>query len=178
MPDEAHDVERHLDQGVLERLLSAGTTDTELPQDVMRHLDSCDECRRRLLLTGINLPDNGEAPGTTVEPCPSDRDLLYAARHVSSPAEVIQVMRHAVHCSSCAHKLRRYIEDLSTIPDNATAPPHLQSSTHTWQQKLAIKLAASQVVPPPAPTKKSWSGWVIAAILAAIAAAAWWLFRK
>lgn len=162
-------------------------------EGAMRHLDSCEQCRFRMLFVQNSADsDFGEAlaagrPSSQSHDdpsgCPEESRWLELAAGALPKQEGMQYVEHAAACSHCGPLLKAAIEDLGTelTPDEETKVASLSSANPVWQESLVARITGAPV--PKAEAKQEtprrtpafWPRWAFAATAAAVAAVAgWW----
>ena len=158
-------------------------------EGAMRHLERCDQCRFRMLLSGQDLPrvppktDRGSQK--TNSDCPSETKWLEVAAGLGTKAERKRHIEHAAMCARCGPLLRQAVEDvgMELTAEEETKVAALNSAQPGWQSNLAKKIADE--VPPKAPVvEKSvrsskkfvfWPRWAVAfAALIVASGGGWW----
>lgn len=135
-------INEHLSIQEMERLTSADAdTATGALEDAMRHLESCDDCRFRLL--GVELPEKLSSGGAErTSECPAEKVWLNLAVGLLPQSEVPSLLGHAVKCGYCGPLLKIAIEDLAMdfTPEEEARVKTLESAKPKWQEELIGKI--------------------------------------
>src|SRR6202035_5681950 len=132
----------------MERLTGAGAdAAAEALEDAMRHLESCDDCRFRLL--GIEPPVKERSVSARKTPeCPAEETWWLLAAEIQPGPESGQLRGHAENCEYCGPLLKAAIQDLTAdfTPEEETRVEALESSKPEWQ-KAVVRKVSDSVVP-------------------------------
>ena len=153
-------------------------------EGAMRHLERCEQCRFRMLLSEQDLSSirqlaSGGTPRTSSD-CPPEDRWLEVAAGLGTKAERKRLMEHAATCARCGPLLKQAVEDVSMelTAQEETKVAALASADAKWQSDLAKKIAGTPPkVPVPKPARKFvfWPRWAAAfAALVVATGGGWW----
>lgn len=111
-------------------------------QGLEAHLDSCDDCRVRVLsafpkYSGLRVNDR-ISPGPDPECRPEELDAI--AARMSSGENVTRIIRHASDCLYCGPKLKEYLESYSDEVAEEDRKALAQSSAASWRKQMVKKI--------------------------------------
>jgi CHAT domain-containing protein len=179
--------DQHLTEDQLDRLAETSRPNDPavlqmvgLDQASVRHFSECQDCRRRLdgrieanrKLARLRPP----APEERSELCPSDEEWMSVAAGIAEKEASQKMLDHAASCDHCGPRLQDLVREFSdpTSPEETQVVASLNSSSSTWQNRMAARLSASSG-PQERKTRISllsvswkWTAVVCAAALAAV----------
>jgi CHAT domain-containing protein/tetratricopeptide (TPR) repeat protein len=186
--------EKHLDDSEMDALVSppkrapgSGQISEPLLREARRHLDSCQDCSRKVQMHESvqgelsRLAKQGKVPPSP--DCPGDVNWLEVAAGLLPETKTREFMQHASQCGHCGPLLRSAADALS---DGATANEEellagLGSAQSQWQRNMAGELRKHVHARQRKPERSGWQGlfsWprpAFAVVAIAVAIAAGWL---
>jgi CHAT domain-containing protein len=111
---------------------------------LQEHAAQCSECSLLLQLHEALTMLPGPTDGNSGE-CIAE-DEIYRLAAGLAPADATALTRHIGGCSRCAQLLKQALHDLGSDDAMPVEPGHLESSTRSWQQGLAVRMAQERSV--------------------------------
>jgi CHAT domain-containing protein/tetratricopeptide (TPR) repeat protein len=143
-------LDRHLDGDELEALVSpnargvnvAGQLSTEALREAQRHVESCQDCDRKVQMHGSvqrAIPQRTSGNLAKGPNCSEESDWVRIAAGLDGESETRERMKHAAQCGHCGPLLKAATKTLSdeVSPDEEAMIANLRSARPDWQAQMA-----------------------------------------
>ena len=166
-------LDNHLDEVEIEALLSssgedgavAGSLSGRSTEDAERHLESCEECSRKVRMHRDMLHTLQRLRGSHgtghASMCPNNVDIDWTAvaAGLLSETETEPLLAHASNCEHCGALLSEAAHDLSDeeSPEEKAFLAALKSNKPSWRRATARKIVEAWR----APHERRWWDWIV-----------------
>lgn len=146
-------LDRHLDGDELEALVSpntrgvnvAGQVSGEALREAQRHVESCQDCDRKVQMHGIvqrAISERTRGNSAKGPNCSDESDWVRIAAGLDGESGTRERMKHAAQCGHCGPLLKAAVETLSdeASPAEEAVLAKLSSARPDWQAQMAQDL--------------------------------------